>query len=176
MDDLSRRLVDRYDDALVSVVLFGSVARGEAGPTSDIDMILVFRSPPRSRIDRFRLFWDALGPLEEERVRLAGQRIAFDWGPIILSVEEARAGAVRTPDGERGLTPTSRNGAQLRQHPRHRVPFVGHDEGRAGRTEDRLRRAQVLLGLELGHLDQRLHEARVAGALAGGKRGVDAMG
>lgn len=90
MDELVRRLVARYDDDLVSIVLFGSVARGEAGPTSDIDMILVFRSPPRSRIDRFRLFWDALGPIEEERVRLAAQRIAFDWSPIILSVEEAK--------------------------------------------------------------------------------------
>jgi len=87
---VARNLVARHGDALVSVVLFGSVARGAAKDNSDIDLVLVFRDPPRSRDGRFRLFWDALGALEDRRVELARMGIGVDWSPIVLSVAEAR--------------------------------------------------------------------------------------
>ena len=41
---LKKRLRDEYDVAEIHV--FGSVARGEAGPDSDIDILVDFRSPP----------------------------------------------------------------------------------------------------------------------------------
>lgn len=37
---------------LVSVVLFGSVARGEGGPTSDIDLLLIIKDLPKGRFAR----------------------------------------------------------------------------------------------------------------------------
>jgi UTP:GlnB (protein PII) uridylyltransferase len=40
-------------ERLVSLVLFGSVARGRACPTSDIDLLLVAEGLPRSLADRY---------------------------------------------------------------------------------------------------------------------------
>lgn len=40
---------------LVSVVLFGSVARGKAGPASDLDLFLVVRDLPAGRFRRLEL-------------------------------------------------------------------------------------------------------------------------
>jgi predicted nucleotidyltransferase len=41
--ELRRRLDSLYGDRLVRVILFGSQARGDAEPDSDIDVMLVFR-------------------------------------------------------------------------------------------------------------------------------------
>ena len=57
-----RERVDQiYGDRLLQVILFGSEARGDAGPESDIDMVLVFRGEvvPGQEITR-------LGPLLAE--------------------------------------------------------------------------------------------------------------
>jgi len=58
-----RTLAERYAAAaaaalgprLVSAVLFGSVARGEAGPASDLDLFLVVRDLPAGRFRRLGL-------------------------------------------------------------------------------------------------------------------------
>jgi predicted nucleotidyltransferase len=41
-----------WGDALVSVVLFGSRARGDAKATSDIDLLVISEHFPKSRLDR----------------------------------------------------------------------------------------------------------------------------
>lgn len=41
LGDLRRRLERLYGDRLVQVLLFGSQARGDAGPDSDIDVLVV---------------------------------------------------------------------------------------------------------------------------------------
>lgn len=87
---LAARLDEVYGEELVSVVLFGSVARGTAHATSDIDVLIVFRTLPHGHEPRFRRFWDALGPIELERRRLAAIGTCFDWSPILMTVEEAR--------------------------------------------------------------------------------------
>lgn len=49
-----RSLAERYGEDLISVVLYGSVARGSAKPTSDIDLLVVsdsFTGSVASRID-----------------------------------------------------------------------------------------------------------------------------
>lgn len=70
---------------LVSMVLFGSVARGTARPTSDIDLIIVARDQPRSLTERAR-------PLRHlwEQVRRAQQLAAVEWNLIVKTPEEAR--------------------------------------------------------------------------------------
>ncbi|MCC6622515.1 MAG: nucleotidyltransferase domain-containing protein [Deltaproteobacteria bacterium] len=78
---LAARLDEVYGEELVSVVLFGSVARGTAHATSDIDLLIVFRTLPHGHEPRFRRFWDALGPIELERRRLAAIGTCFDWSP-----------------------------------------------------------------------------------------------
>jgi len=76
-------------DRLISVVLFGSVARGQAGPASDIDLVVVAVGWPRSLADRRR-------PLLEswERTRKACDLPAIQWNLVTKSPEEAR---VRSP-------------------------------------------------------------------------------
>jgi len=50
--ELLDRLKGRYGDGLVTVAVFGSRARGEAGPDSDLDILVVAQGLPKSRLDR----------------------------------------------------------------------------------------------------------------------------
>jgi uncharacterized protein len=68
--------------ALLSVVLFGSWARGEARPDSDIDLLIVATDPPTARLDRFRLW---------HRVALqVSPDLARQLAVIVFSAEEAK--------------------------------------------------------------------------------------
>ena len=58
--------------------LFGSAARGELGPESDVDLLIVSRTP--------KAVYDALGGLEGETRRLLGRPLS----PLVLSPEEFR--------------------------------------------------------------------------------------
>ncbi|HZD18509.1 MAG TPA: type II toxin-antitoxin system prevent-host-death family antitoxin [Actinomycetota bacterium] len=57
------------DRGVTRLVLFGSAARGEAGPSSDLDLLVGFRPmPPRERAD-------ALFGLQEDLERLLGRAV-----------------------------------------------------------------------------------------------------
>jgi predicted nucleotidyltransferase len=71
---------------LVSIVLFGSVARRQAGPASDIDLVLVAEGLPRRRADRRRPFLESW-----ERARAAHALPPVQWSLIVKSTPEARA-------------------------------------------------------------------------------------
>src|SRR5262245_32590236 len=51
--------IAEFGDGLVSIVLFGSVARRQARPTSDIDLVLVADGLPRRLADRRRPFLES---------------------------------------------------------------------------------------------------------------------
>lgn len=70
---------------LNSIVLFGSVARREARPTSDVDVVLVAGELPRSLADRRQPFLDAW-----ERARAARGLPHVDWNLIVKTPDEAR--------------------------------------------------------------------------------------
>jgi uncharacterized protein len=72
-------------ERLVSIVLFGSVARGQARPTSDIDLVVVADGFPRALADRRR-------PLLEsgERARTARALPVVQWNLVTKSTGEAR--------------------------------------------------------------------------------------
>jgi predicted nucleotidyltransferase len=83
-NDLRRyvEILDRhFGDRLVSVVLFGSRARGEARPESDIDVLIVARGLPLSRWERY----DGIRALAREVSQEFGDSVA----PILLTPEEA---------------------------------------------------------------------------------------
>jgi len=66
IDRYVRLLEDRFGDRLVSVVLFGSRARGEARPESDIDLLLVIRGLPINRWLRYEGFKDLAREVSED--------------------------------------------------------------------------------------------------------------
>lgn len=70
---------------LVSLVLFGSVARGDARESSDIDLIVVAEGFPKSLRDRRRPLLDAW-----ERLRHTNALLAVEWNLVAKSPEEAR--------------------------------------------------------------------------------------
>lgn len=56
VEELTRRLVEalqsRLGDRLVSVILYGSYARGQSGPDSDVDLLIVAEGLPSSSLER----------------------------------------------------------------------------------------------------------------------------
>src|SRR5262245_24368703 len=70
---------------LVSIALFGSVARRQARPTSDIDVVLVAHDLPRALVDRRRLFLESW-----ERVRRARTLQHIQWNLVAKSPAEAQ--------------------------------------------------------------------------------------
>lgn len=66
----------------VKIVLFGSRARGDAGPDSDFDFLVVERDP-RSRHDEMVRLGRALRPLGMPfDVIVVSERYAEDWGAV----------------------------------------------------------------------------------------------
>jgi uncharacterized protein len=65
---------------VVGVLLFGSIARGDAVPASDVDLIVVLRASPLSFLDRIPFYTPAVPPLavdvlpytEAELLRMSG--------------------------------------------------------------------------------------------------------
>ena len=76
-----RLLEERFGPDLVSVVLFGSRARGTAGPDSDIDLLVVIHGLPGSRLERQRVLFGVARAVSEE--------FADALMPVPLTPEEA---------------------------------------------------------------------------------------
>jgi len=89
VEGLLEALREILDGGLVSVVVFGSVARGEAREDSDVDLLIVARDLPASRARRVRLFESAEDKIESLLERLHSQGIHCYLSPVILTPEEA---------------------------------------------------------------------------------------
>jgi hypothetical protein len=72
----------RFGEDLISVVLFGSRARGDAKPESDIDVLIVARGLPRKRWDRYAGLRDL--------AREVSEQFSDAVTPILLTPEEAQ--------------------------------------------------------------------------------------
>jgi predicted nucleotidyltransferase len=73
----------------VKIVLFGSHARGDAGPDSDFDFLVVERDPPDRHAEMVRL-GRALRPLGMPfDIVVVSERYAEDWGSVEGSMVHA---------------------------------------------------------------------------------------
>ena len=82
-------LHEQLPEQLVSVVLFGSAARGEAGAESDVDLLIVATdfAPFKSRFDIFTAIDDALRASRAYQ-DLISKRLGTTISPIPLTVKE----------------------------------------------------------------------------------------
>ncbi|MHA1607402.1 MAG: nucleotidyltransferase domain-containing protein [Candidatus Freyarchaeota archaeon] len=84
------RLLSSFGDRLVSLVVFGSVARGDARRDSDLDLLVVIDGLPRSRFKRFDVFMEALGgEFEDYLDELMDKGFYVSISPVIKEPEEA---------------------------------------------------------------------------------------
>jgi predicted nucleotidyltransferase len=88
--EYTRLLVEHLGERLVSVVLFGSVARGEATAGSDVDLIVVCEAMPAGRFARLRLLEPADRRLEADLARLRAGGVDTRLAVILKTREEAR--------------------------------------------------------------------------------------
>lgn len=79
----------RLGDALKAVVLFGSVARGEATPSSDVDLLVIVEGLPAGRLARYEWVREADEAVESSLQALREQGIYGDISPILKTPEEA---------------------------------------------------------------------------------------
>ena len=91
LDRFVRLVQETLRDNLVSVVLYGSVARGTAGPSSDVDLLLVLHEPSSIYWKRLQPLLPILRRVQEEKCwkRLQKQGITPHLNLLVLSLEEA---------------------------------------------------------------------------------------
>ena len=77
-------------DNLTSVVLFGSVARGEALVSSDVDLLVICRELPAGAFRRREMLAPVGKRLQADLGRLRAQGIHTDFAEIIKSEAEAQ--------------------------------------------------------------------------------------
>ena len=81
LEAVKQRLEALYGERLVEVILFGSVARGEDTPESDVDVLVVLRDP----VDRYA----ESGPLADLMADMMACYGAFVT-PVVFSEEAFR--------------------------------------------------------------------------------------
>ncbi len=93
-DRLAAEIRRHYGDRLVSVAVFGSVARGTQNPDSDLDILIIADGLPVGRMKRVAEFTEAV----EDRLlpflrTLAKEGIHPEISPVFKAPEEAQRGS-----------------------------------------------------------------------------------
>ena len=94
LHDLAKRYAAEAEkslgDRIVSIALYGSVARKEAAPGSDIDLFVVLKVAPPGMLARRRLLEPVRESLTPELEKLWRQKIYADFVEVIRTQAEAR--------------------------------------------------------------------------------------
>ena len=88
---VSTRLIEWLNGNLVSIAVFGSVARGEARPNSDLDVLVVADGMPEGYSERVTIAVSILDPLKNLKIWLwKNMGIYCNVDLLMLTVDEAR--------------------------------------------------------------------------------------
>jgi predicted nucleotidyltransferase len=87
LDSFKQSLLERFSSNLISLVLFGSVARGSAKQESDIDLLIILKDAPDSYYKCLEPVVDIELKLRKEAFETTGTTAMFS--SIILSKKEA---------------------------------------------------------------------------------------
>jgi predicted nucleotidyltransferase len=85
LDTFRRKLLTRFKDDLISLILFGSVARGAARNNSDIDVLIILKDAPDSYYERLQPVVDI-----ELEMRNDAEGMPPVLSSMILSLDEAK--------------------------------------------------------------------------------------
>ena len=58
LDEFLKKCKEKFGDDLISIILFGSYARGTATEYSDVDLLVIAKNLPKRRIDRHKVLRD----------------------------------------------------------------------------------------------------------------------
>lgn len=89
IEKLIEALKRKYGERFISLIIFGSVARGEAKRSSDIDLLLIIDSLPKIKLERQKEFIDTENELTEYLDELSEDGYLIDLSPIIKTPKEA---------------------------------------------------------------------------------------
>ena len=89
LEKLTKLLQEEFQDRLVSVVLYGSVARGDNRKDSDVDLLLVIKDLPKTITERAILFDKVERKLDDDIMRLMDEGYYVTFSPVLKTPEEA---------------------------------------------------------------------------------------
>lgn len=88
LNKLLNLLVNRFRDELYSVVVYGSVARGDNRKDSDIDLLIIAEGLPKSMIGRYRIFEQVELQLMGDVEKLYDEGYYVSFSPIMKTPPE----------------------------------------------------------------------------------------
>lgn len=94
LGEIRSALREHYGDRLVSLAVFGSVARGTQRADSDVDLLVICDSLPQGRIRRITEFGEAEKRLSSVLSDLQRQGISTDLSAVLKTPGEVERGGL----------------------------------------------------------------------------------
>lgn len=89
LEKIVRLLEEKFGENLISVAVYGSVARGDNRKDSDIDLLIIVKNLPKTFTERVILFDEVERKLEGDIEKLMNEGYYISFSPIIKTPEEA---------------------------------------------------------------------------------------
>ncbi len=88
LDDLLAGLKKALGENLISLAVYGSVARGDYRKDSDVDLLIICESLPKEKLRRQELFIEIEDDLDLEKLYKEG--FYPNFSPVLKTIEEAK--------------------------------------------------------------------------------------